>query len=262
MLLLFTQAAATVEKDVTDTASLALTEASANAVSSAVTDNAALALTEESANALSSTVTDSTVLTLSESSANDLASAVMDTVSLTLTETSENALTSAVADTASLSADDVASIETFEGIDTVDDAALALSESTEITVAQAEEAFTGGFFVTFEREMARRERERRERLEAEESAQAIANARDREIAAFLHAQEAMDGERAELERLTGLVTQFADQQAESAFNERVQAAYVRALAQQNASALLAFERELRRQIEEEEFAVLMALALD
>lgn len=124
------------------------------------------------------------------------------------------------------------------------------------------ESFSGGLGIAFEREFARRDRARRKRKEDEELARSIEDSRDREIAAFLHEQEALDGWRQELERLSSLVQLFADKQAEDAFNERVAKAYARAVAQQSASALLAFERELRRQFEDEEFAVLMALAID
>lgn len=125
------------------------------------------------------------------------------------------------------------------------------------------EVFTGGFVVSFEREMRRRERARRKREEdAEQAQKALQSETDRQIAAFLHEQEAQDAARHEIERLSQLVTRFADKEAESAFNERVSKAFVRAAAEQTASAMLALERELRRQFEEEEFAVLMALALD
>lgn len=123
------------------------------------------------------------------------------------------------------------------------------------------EAFTGGFFVAFEREQHRRERARRKRTEDEEAAQRIADEIEREIAALLHKQEAQDAERLELQHLGRLVAEFADREAQDAFNERVRAAFVRAQAQMTASSLLALDREIRRQLEEEEMAVLMAIAL-
>jgi hypothetical protein len=123
------------------------------------------------------------------------------------------------------------------------------------------ESFSGGFFVDFERHMRRRDDGRRKREEDEEQAQAIADTTAREIAAFLHAQEARDAERAEIERLRSLVRQYADLQAQEAFTERVWQAFSRAVSQENASALLAFEREMTRMLEEEEL-LLFALAYD
>lgn len=130
------------------------------------------------------------------------------------------------------------------------------------SVPRVADDHAGGFFGAYEHLRIHREHERLRREQAEEDAQAIADARDREIAAFLHAQAKVDAERAELERLSRLVAQFADREAEEAFSERVRVAYARAHAQQNASAMLALDRELQRQIEEEEFCVLMTLALD
>lgn len=121
---------------------------------------------------------------------------------------------------------------------------------------------SGGFFIDYERYSSRRKREQTERRQAEDDAKAIQDALDREIAALLHAQEGKDAERAELIRLDSLIQRLDAEEARSLFNERVTKAYARALAQQNVSALLAFDRELQRQLEDEEFAVVMALALD
>lgn len=164
-------------------------------------------------------------------------------------------------DTSSLSLDETAELSVV--LEATDDAQLALDETSDVQQASAaQEAFTGGFFMHFERHATRRDREREEREAAIEATKALEAEVDREIAQFLHEQQAQEAQRKELDRLSTLVAQFADRQAELAFNERVAKAYARALAQQNASALLALERELGRQLEDEEFAVLMALALD
>lgn len=122
---------------------------------------------------------------------------------------------------------------------------------------------TGGWlsYVRYEQEMLKRAHEKRKREEDEEDAQRIADERDREIAALLHAQEARDADRKEVERLSQLARDLAAHEAELAFNERVSKALARALTQENISAFLALDREMRRQLEEEEFAVVTALTL-
>lgn len=129
---------------------------------------------------------------------------------------------------------------------------------------EPEQQATGGYrtYLRYEQEMLQREDQKRRRKRLEEEAREIKDAVDREIAQLIHGQEARRDEEQELERLGALVAEFEAHRAELDFNERVTAALIRAAAQQNASALLAFDRELRRQMEEEEMAVLMALALD
>lgn len=233
----------------------------------AASDTTSLSASDASAVSSGNAVSDSASSSLNESVALASTTALTDTASLSVTENAALYIEAAVAasDTADVSVDDVSALETFNALEASDDAGLSLSETSSVqqsATQQETETFTGGFFVSFEREMERRRRERRKRQEDEEEAQRIAEDRDRQIAAFLHEQEAKDAERDELARLGSLVTQFADSQAQVAFNERVAKAFARALAQQNASALLALEREVGRQMEEEEFAVLMALALD
>jgi hypothetical protein len=120
-----------------------------------------------------------------------------------------------------------------------------------------DETFSGGFFVAFEREQARRRKRQKELDEAEEAAKEIQEALDREIAQLLHQQEREDERRAELDRLKGLVAKF--DRIDDDTNERVVKAFARARAQANVSAYLALERELQRAAEEEEFAILMLL---
>jgi hypothetical protein len=123
------------------------------------------------------------------------------------------------------------------------------------------DVFSGGFLYEYERGFQRRLREQRELDDAEAATREIANEIDREIAQLLHAQEQRDLERRELERLSRLVTEYTDAQAADALNERVQKAFLRAQVQLSTSALLALDREVQRQMEEEEFAVLMTAAL-
>lgn len=116
----------------------------------------------------------------------------------------------------------------------------------------------GNWFMRFESELERKRRRKRKEEEAEEATQAL-QAVEREIAAILHADLKADAERQDLERLRAMVAQFADREAEAAMSERVRKALVRAQTQANVSALLAFERELRQMLEEEEMFVLMML---
>lgn len=122
---------------------------------------------------------------------------------------------------------------------------------------------SGGFVFEYERYAVSRDRARRKRKEAEEAALALLQEeRDREIAEFLHKQEAADAERQELQRLSALVTQFADQQAQDAFTERTAIAFDRALTRQTEATLQALDREMQRQMEEEEMLLLMTMMLN
>lgn len=119
----------------------------------------------------------------------------------------------------------------------------------------------GGFLYEYERSQALRARRRREREEREAEAQRIADETAREIAQLLHEQEAQDEERADLERLRELARVHRQAQA-TELTERVRRAFARVLLQENRSALEALDRELQRQLEEEEIAALMLLLND
>jgi hypothetical protein len=116
---------------------------------------------------------------------------------------------------------------------------------------------TGGFLYAYELEQTRRRRERREQEEREEEARALQDKVDREIALLLRAKEAEDERDAELARLKALVREHSSEQLE--LSDRAKVAYVRALTQANFSALEALDREIQRQLEEEEAAILMLL---
>ncbi|HEX7114976.1 MAG TPA: PASTA domain-containing protein [Steroidobacter sp.] len=128
---------------------------------------------------------------------------------------------------------------------------------------QAQEFFTGGFAVAFEREQARRRREARERAEREAEAERIEEETTREIARLLREQEARDARRDELDRLSRLVGAYARRGVEATLSDRVQKAIARAAAKRTTWALLALEREMRRAQEEERFILeALRLALD
>lgn len=118
-----------------------------------------------------------------------------------------------------------------------------------------------GFYIAYEQELRRREKMRRKRLEDEEEALKAQDAISREIAQLLHEQERKDAERADLARLKALVAQYRASDLTD-LAPRVIAAYTRALVQENFSALEALDRELRRQMEEEEMAVMLLLLAD
>ena len=121
---------------------------------------------------------------------------------------------------------------------------------------------TGGWgaynaFDSYKQRQASRKKKRKELLEQLEK---IQDQVDREIAELLHQDDLGDGQ--DIEELRQIVTQdFSEADAEIAaeFSERLSKAYIRAATQQNYSALKAFEREMDRLMEEEEFLVLSLL---
>ena len=119
------------------------------------------------------------------------------------------------------------------------------------------ELVSGGFLYHYERERIRRSSKRREQEELEEDAHALKDQMDREIALLLRQQEAADERRAELERLQRLVRDHSRNALE--LTDRAKIAYVRALTQANFSAMEALDRELQRQLDEEEITALMIL---
>jgi hypothetical protein len=167
-----------------------------------------------------------------------------------------------VTDTASLTLSEA--IDLLNSLGLTDTASLSLSETAlaEPVEPAPDDSFSGGFFYAFEAQRERARRERQKRLDDEAEAERIADETAREIAAYLHRQEALDAERRELDRLKSLVDLAARERASEAFSERVQAAYDRATVNMTTSALLAFQRELERQMEEEEYAVLLLLLDD
>jgi hypothetical protein len=117
--------------------------------------------------------------------------------------------------------------------------------------------FSGGFLFEYERHAAARRKRRREQEQLEQESRELQDKVDAEIALLLRRKEAEDEERAELGRLQRLVRTHSHEQLQ--LSDRAQIAYVRALTQENFSALEALDRELQRQFEEEDFAVLMLL---
>ena len=97
----------------------------------------------------------------------------------------------------------------------------------------------------------------REKLEEVEEIAGI----DGEIALLLHKDDEKELIEASLKELENLVKSTNKTQIEQEFNERVAKAFTRASIQGNFSALQAFERELERLRQEEEFFLLAAMML-
>lgn len=124
-----------------------------------------------------------------------------------------------------------------------------------------DEGNSGGwaFFLKYEQERDRRRKKRREIEEAEEAAEQLPDPVDKEIAQLLQKQEREDEKRTEIERLRTLVKQHADDEAQRALTQRAREALERVKARQTPASLYKFDKELRRQLEEEEMAILLLL---
>lgn len=144
------------------------------------------------------------------------------------------------------------------------DSSFLFEDTAQLT---SNETFSGGFFFAFEQETARRRKRRKEMEEEEERAQQAQDALDRQIAAFMHEQMRKDEDRADIDRLKRLVRSADLKRSDESLNDRVRAALDRVMptmisANQQADNYSAWEalyRELQRQLEEEEHAVMMLL---
>lgn len=116
---------------------------------------------------------------------------------------------------------------------------------------------SGGYFDSwrwYDAEMVRRKKKKREQELAEERAQALQDKIDRELAAELRKAEKERERINELKRLAELAQKNIKQV--EALEPRVLKALERAIVQGNYSAMEAFEREVSRAREEEEFLLL------
>ena len=123
---------------------------------------------------------------------------------------------------------------------------------------ETEEIRSGGWAALNAYE-AYQQRKKRRRREREEILKSIPDEVDREIAAFMH-PDPREQEIAELDRLVADTFRNDELKLAKEYSERVAKAYVRAAMQHNFSALEAFEREMDRAREEDEF-LLIALSL-
>lgn len=131
----------------------------------------------------------------------------------------------------------------------------AASASTSAAPAAQVEQNSGGYsWRWFDQEMLRRKKKKREQEEAEERAQALQDKIDRELAAELRKAEKERERINELKRLAELAQKNIKQV--EALEPKVLKALERAIIQGNYSAMEAFEREVSRAREEEEFLLL------
>lgn len=115
----------------------------------------------------------------------------------------------------------------------------------------------GSFYEEFNRSYNDRIRRRKEIEKQKKYDENIQNDIDRSIAQLLREQEINDDNRKEIDRLSVLVSKA--QYIKGDFSERNQALLEEAARKKTLAALEIFERELAKQLEEEEFAVLMLL---
>jgi regulator of protease activity HflC (stomatin/prohibitin superfamily) len=122
------------------------------------------------------------------------------------------------------------------------------------------ESNSGGwaFFLRYEQERDRRRKKRQEELEAQEAEESLPPV-EKEIAQILHKQERQDARRQEAERLRKLVAEHSDMRFDS---PKLNQAFKKAAERQSLSSLLKLDSELKRQLEEEEMAILMLLLND
>ena len=127
---------------------------------------------------------------------------------------------------------------------------------------EAEQPSGGWLFLnTYEAELQRRRAREKARRELEEETERIEDALDREIGQLLRKQEAIDDKREDFDRLAKIAKANADLEAARQYSERVAAAMARVIAQGNYSAIEAFDREIKRAREEEDFIVLALMLL-
>jgi hypothetical protein len=129
------------------------------------------------------------------------------------------------------------------------------------TIAQPavdSDADSAGWYAVMERQRRRKQRQKREHEEAE---LALKNAIDREIAQLLHKQEQEEDHKKELERIKALVNEYADTAAVATKSDRVLKAINEAKMKQTLASMERLQKEWFRMMEEEEFAVFMALVL-
>lgn len=170
-----------------------------------------------------------------------------DTASLTLSEVAALVVFQAAADTASLAASDAAAVTIV--VAATDTASLALTESASVEeVAAPEET---GFTASGGWPIPRPRKARKRREDDEDEPETIAPSEPPQAATS-----------DDVERLRRLVAYYVNNEPADDLSRRAQRALSYAKAARSKAALALFERELRQQMEDEELAVALALALD
>lgn len=126
-------------------------------------------------------------------------------------------------------------------------------------LADSPQQASGGweFYESFDRERRRHKQRLAELDEQEEAEQRIKDEKDAEISKLLHEQERKDFERDQLARLKNLAMKYSAQDADT---ERVKTALIAAQQMQTFATLQRLAREIERQLQEEEFVLLLLLS--
>ncbi len=130
----------------------------------------------------------------------------------------------------------------------------------EVVEVEAEETPGGGFWFDYDREISRRRAREAELARLEAEAKRIQDRLTREIALELRKKEAEQERLDDIKRLVALAEKHRQSEVISQ-NDRVLNAVERAVSKGNYSALQAFDREIRRAKEEEEFLMQASLML-
>ena len=136
-------------------------------------------------------------------------------------------------------------------------------------IVEVEEEVTapaGGFIIHDWYDPYRRsKRDRQEELDRLKLERQELEAVDREIANILHKRMEYEARTAEIDSLELMIkSSFSARQAELAmdYSDKVGKAYIRAAEKGTFSAVEAFEREMEKALEEEEFLMLAIMVLD
>lgn len=126
-----------------------------------------------------------------------------------------------------------------------------------------EESASGGWWIDYDYLRRQRAKRKRELEELEREQEAIQDARDREIAALLRAQEIKDAERADLERLQRLADRYAGQKLDD-LPKVARVAILNAQDQRTRNSLEQMQRVIEQSLEDEMIAVqqIVLLMLD
>lgn len=172
-----------------------------------------------------------------------------DTASLALTESASLSVSQAAADTASLTLTESATVLASATVSASDTASLTLSESAvvaEVAEPETETTFPGG--LSFDAAAQRRKFRKLRGLSEDEEA---------EPPPAIEPAKADVSE--DIERLRRLVAYYVENAPADDLSRRAQRALDYAKAARSTAALAMFERELAKQMEEEDLALIVAL---
>ncbi len=119
---------------------------------------------------------------------------------------------------------------------------------------------SGGFYFGFDHALAKRNKRKRELEEQRKEQETIEDAQSRELAQLINKQEAKDAEREDLVRLQALADQFSRKGVD--VPRPMLASVLKASEERTKASLEQMRRQAERMIDEEEFALIVALMLD